>query len=99
MFDEFAEVGRYGAAARFDPKAQKETNFTTAGVLFWSDGYLQGLDSIAHNIRKMLNFEQYKNMDIVQAILDNNKNQMFVREWKLDMPIRFVLTKNNKAFK
>ena len=38
-------------------------------------------------------------MDIVQAILDNNKNQMFVREWKLDMPIRFVLTKNNKAFK
>jgi hypothetical protein len=99
IFDEFAEVGRYGAAARFDPHAQKMPDMQTAGVYAWSEGYLGVLDAVVWNVRSLLDFEGYEGMDNLRAILERNRKQLFVHTWSLDMPLRVILTRKNAVFK
>jgi HEPN domain-containing protein len=99
IFDEFAEVGRYGAAARFDPHARKESSVTTAGVYTWSEAYLGVLDAIVFDVRGLLNFESYPSMDMLRAILNRDKRNLFVHSWALNMPLRVVLTRKNAVFK
>ena len=93
------KLDEYGAAARFDPHAQKTPDMQTAGVYAWSEGYLGVLDAFVGNVRSFLDFEGYEGMDNLRAILERNRKQSFVHSWSLDMPLRVVSTRKNAVFK
>lgn len=99
IFDEFAEVGRYGGAARFDPHAKSTQAFETAGVYIWRGDYIHRSDMLVYNCRSLLNFKTAPAQDSLQAILEDNKKNAFVAMWGLhELPLRNVLTRDNKVF-
>jgi hypothetical protein len=94
IFDDFAEVGRYGATAKHDPHARKGI---TAGAWNWQSSHLHSLDHFVWTVRSFLDFRRLASQDRLSNILSNPKSPI-VSEWKLDTPLRDILTKDNKFF-
>ncbi len=98
-FDYFEQVGRYGAAANYDPLAIKNEEMQTAGVMFWKAEYIQMLDAFVHKTRSLLDFEKVQFSDSLAAILAHNKKDILAGTWAGRPPAYVVLTKDNKFFK
>ena len=50
------QVGRYGAAAKFDPLAEKTGEFETRGVVVFSPSMIDALDYFVFTLRGKLTF-------------------------------------------
>lgn len=98
IFDEFEQVGRYGAAANFDPGAKTTVDFKTSGVMMWSANYIDRLDRFVFETRGRLDFKKAGHADSFAAILNGDKNT-FGSTWNLKPPLPVVLTRDNKYFK
>lgn len=97
--DAFDQVGRYGMAANFDPHAQTNDQFQTAGVMVWRSAYLRGLDKFVYQTRALFDFKNGEGHDLLKSILSNNRQSMMVKEWKGRRPLIVVLTKENQYYK
>lgn len=98
IFDEFEQVGRYGAAANFDPGAKTTADFKTSGVMMWSENYIDKLDRFVFETRGRLDFKKVGYGDSFSAVLNGGK-KMFASSWNLKPPLPVVLTRDNKYFK
>ena len=99
LFDKYEQVGRYGAAANFDPQAQMQGPVVTAGVMIWVGASLQRLDRLVFEMRSLLDFSEFPGQDGLKAILDRDKTNFVGKGWNLRPPLRVILTKDNKYFK
>ena len=98
IFNEFIDLGRYGGEASKDPRAVKNHDFETAGVIFWAESNILILDELVHKIRGKLNFNNIGFYDNLQAILKEDNSNFFVGTWKLPIKLKDVLTVQNKYF-
>jgi HEPN domain-containing protein len=98
IFDEFEQVGRYGAAANFDPKAKSDDKIQTAGVMMWSEQYIQRLDHFVYHTRGLLDFKKANYADSFSAMLRGEQGKLFT-EWNLRPPLSVILRKDNRYFK
>jgi hypothetical protein len=98
LFDKFEQVGRYGAAAKYDPLARKEEGIETKGVMVWHVQYVLLLDEFVYKVRSMLNFNKKPGMDTLRRILSGDKNSPLETGWK-GPPLIQVLTASNNYFK
>jgi HEPN domain-containing protein len=97
-FDYFEQVGRYGAAANFDPLAKHTTAMKTKGVMIWREEYLQDLDAFVFKARSLLDYRRAKFSDSLRAILDRNRKDILTATGQGRTPLRVILTKNNRHF-
>jgi HEPN domain-containing protein len=98
-FDYFDQVGRYGAAANYDPLAQDKIEIKTAGVMVWSDAHLGELDAFVFKARGLLDFTKSSFTDSLKAILGKDRRNVLLGTWKAKQPLRVVLTKENRYFR
>jgi hypothetical protein len=98
-FDYFEQVGRYGAAANFDPLAVQQAEIETAGVMLWKEHYLQLLDAFVFRTRSMLDYQKANFSDSLRAVLKRDRTDILASTWQGKMPLRVVLTKNNRYFR
>jgi hypothetical protein len=99
LFDNFDQVGRYGGAAKFDPHAKKTDEFEVSGVVLSPSGTLEQLDQLVYTIRGKLDFSKSWFTNDLRAILTGDKTARIVAAWTLPIPIRDVLTTNNRYFR
>ena len=97
QFDKFEQVGRYGAAVKFDPLSARTPEMQTAGVWTWHQSYLSDLDAFVFKVRNLLRFDGQVGMDMLSAILANDNKNYFVATWT-GPPLLNVLTVNNRYF-
>jgi HEPN domain-containing protein len=97
-FDYFDQVGRYGAAANYDPLAQDTIELKTAGVSIWTEDHLDRLDGFVHKTRGLLDFTTTTLTDSLKAIVDMDRKSMLLATWQGKQPLRVVLTKKNRYF-
>jgi len=98
ILDEFEQVGRYGAAANFDPGAQTTESIKTSGVMMWSAVYIDRLDHFVFEARGRLDFRKVGYADDLSALM-NGKKTTQMSSWELKPPLSVVLTRGNKYFK
>jgi HEPN domain-containing protein len=98
-FNEYREVGRYGGAANFDPRAGKFQGRDAFGVLMWPENNLEILDGTVHRMRSYLEYNEHGLSDPLKAILEGNKSSQFSGTWTLDTSLKSVLTRDNNLFK
>ena len=99
VFDDYEQVGRYGAAANFDPKAQTTEGVQTAGVSVWSSDYVFKLDWFVHNSRAKLDHKTVGYDDGLLSILRGNDKSYLAGTWKGQPALRDVLTRANAYFR
>lgn len=109
QFDVFDQIGRYGGAANFDPLSKGKTvggmsltvsqGVQVAGLFIWSGKHLDELDAFVFKARSLLDFTKVLFDDCIKSILNRNRQNILVSTWQGKMPIRVVLTKNNRYFK
>jgi hypothetical protein len=99
LFDRFEQVGRYGAAANYDPFATKGDGLETKGVMVWHVGYIQDLDAFVCKVRGLLNFSTIPGMDSLGRILAGDNKTLLSVGWKGPPLIIKVLTASNSYFK
>lgn len=97
VFDLFDQLGRYGAAAKYDPLAPKDSTLSVAGVRVWHEEYRDRLDAFVFYVRGKLKFEGNFS-DSLKAILERNRKDILMGTWTGRPPLRVILTKNNRAF-
>jgi hypothetical protein len=95
MFD---QVGRYGAAANFDPLSKSRTassggmavqigaGIQVAGAWVWMPQYLQDLDGFVFKARSHLDFAKAKFGDGLKAALEGRANASTLGMWQLPIP-------------
>src|SRR3989442_12632640 len=98
IFDNFAEVGRYGGEAAYDPLAIRTPIITTAGVWVWTDDYRKKLDTLVFKIRGKLDFSKINQPDHLQAILKGD-HTLLTDTWQFPIKLREVLAMSNDYFK
>ena len=98
-FDLFDQVGRYRAVANFDPLAIQGDRFETAGMWTWTNEHLHKLDAFVFRVRSMLDFERIGFGDLLRSVLDRDRRSLLVGTWKGRIPLRVVLTRNNRHFR
>jgi HEPN domain-containing protein len=109
QFDIFDQIGRYGGAANFDPLSKGSSvggaslkvapGVRIAGAWTWTDKHLNDLDAFVFKARLFLDFEKAKFDDGLKSISERNRRSLIMSTWTGKMPIRVVLTKNNRYFK
>ncbi|HVO95155.1 MAG TPA: hypothetical protein VMT22_20030, partial [Terriglobales bacterium] len=106
-FDMFDQVGRYGAAAKFDPLSTgKEVggfrinagDNELAGAWIWTPSHLHSLDRFCFNARGYLDFNGAGFPDAFVSILKDDKAHYFVETWTGPIPVREVLIRDNTYF-
>ena len=97
--DVFDQLGRYGAAANYDPYAKKSPQLETAGVRYWDQTYLHDLDRFVFNARSKLDFKSANFDDALTSILNRNDKSMFVSIWRGQPTLEVVLTRENRYFR
>lgn len=97
IFNDFIEVGRYGAESNIDPHSKKEKEFTTAGVYTWTDTNIFILDEVINDIRNELLLDESN--DTLIAILNENNNNFVTSTWRLPIKLKDILVTKNKYFK
>jgi HEPN domain-containing protein len=97
-FDYFEQVGRYGAAANFDPLAVQNDEITTAGVMIWKQEYLQDLDAFVFKTRSSFDYKKVNYSDSLAAVLAHNKKDILAGNWSGKPPLYVILTKDNHYF-
>lgn len=105
-FDVFAQVGRYGAATNYDPLSKgmpvagaqfhPSKDVEIAGARFWEPQHLLSLDRFVFNARTKLVYNNYD--DGLLSVMTGNQRSMLVGTWSGPIPIKEVLTRNNKYF-
>lgn len=100
-FDSFEEVGRYGAASRYDPlsKAASTSGVTVAGLWQWDSSYVHALDQVVFNMRRYLNHAAANVPDSFALVLAKSGTTRFEGDWKGSPSIYDVLTRGNASFK
>src|SRR5579862_6210480 len=98
-FDYFEQVGRYGAAANFDPLAVQKEETQTAGVMIWKEEFIYNLDAFVFKTRGLLDYAKTTFSDSIAKILAHDKTDTLAGTWKGRPPIYVVLTKNNRYFR
>ncbi len=98
IFDDFREVGRYGAESVYDPYARKEKHLEISGVSMWRVDYIKILDEIVSKIRGKLNHTKIGFGDSLKAILEDNKKAFLVSSWQLPISLRDILVNGNDFF-
>jgi HEPN domain-containing protein len=108
-FDMFGQVGRYGAAANYDPLSQGKAvggnaltigpDIELAGAFTWLPAYLDDLDGFVFKARSLLDFGKGSNDDGLKSILENNSRSYLLGTWTGPVPLRVVLTKGNRYFR
>jgi HEPN domain-containing protein len=99
IFDDFREVGRYGGESIYDPYAETEDNFTTAGMSIWIDTNIVILDDIVNKLRRKLDFKSNNFSDSLKALVRNDNNDFLVNTWKLPVKLKDILVTGNDYFK
>jgi hypothetical protein len=99
IFDRFEQVGRYGAHANFDPLARQTEEVQIAGVMVWSEKYIDDLDAFVFRTRGLLDYAKVAFDDSLKSILQGNVCSFFVGTWTGTPPLIDVLTKKNRYFK
>ena len=64
----------------------------------WSANYIQELDGFVYKTRGLLDYKKVNFSDSIKAILEHNRRDILVAEWRGRPPLRVVLTKDNKYF-
>jgi hypothetical protein len=72
-------VGRYGAAAKFDPLAEKTGEFETRGVVVFSPSMIDGLDYFVFTLRSKFDFFIYPGMDYLAAWIQKRRDSLIVK--------------------
>lgn len=98
VFDNFREVGRYGAESGYDPLSKKTKGFQTAGVSDWIGTNIKILDELVFEIRKELDFGKAKFSDSLKAIQEGNTKDYLVSTWKLPIGLQDILATDNDFF-
>lgn len=100
-FDKYDQVTRYSAEATYDPNLQKNSSFEVKGL--WSLGLgftnIETLDKLVYEIRNLIDFSRLRGQDNLKAIVEENKENSFVTSWRLPIPIKRLLTIQNKYYK
>jgi HEPN domain-containing protein len=109
QFDIFDQIGRYGAAANFDPLSKGASvggvsikvspGVEIAGAWIWTPKHLHDLDGFVFQARALLDFEKIKWDDGLKSVMSNNQRSQLVSRWQFPIPLREVLTKQNAYFK
>ena len=107
-FDMFDQVGRYGAAANYDPLSQGKTaggialtigpEVDLAGTSIWVPAWIDDLDGFVSKTRSLLDFSKASYDDCLKSILENNSRSALVALWSGAVPLREILTKGNRYF-
>jgi hypothetical protein len=107
-FDLFEQIGRYGAAAKFDPLSKGERvggmkiwigdQVNLAGMWIWTAAHIEILDKLVYFIRGHLDFPSMPFDDGLYSILINNDRSSLVSSWKGPPAIYDVLTTGNSYF-
>lgn len=102
QFDMFDQIGRYAAAANFDPLSKGQsvsgitlnisTGIRIAGAWVWIPKYLDDLDSFVFSARALLDFDKTKFGDGLKAVLSGNAAASSLGSWQLPIPLHEVLT-------
>ena len=105
MFD---QVGRYGAAANYDPlskgkkiggvQMQIAVGAQVAGAWAWIPEYLHHLDGIVFNMRGRLDFAKVKWPDSLKAILQEDPHNHLNGTWEGPLLLKEVLLRDNRYF-
>jgi len=108
LFDVFEQVGRYGAAATFDPLSRGKPleglqfypseELQIAGAAIWTEDHLRRLDRFVYNARGYLDFGKADYDDSFVSILLDNQRSMMVSLWRGPIPLKEVLTRQNAYF-
>lgn len=108
IFDAFEQVGRYGAAANYDPLSKPGnsvgidieigSNIEFSGVSFWQSSHINLLDSFVYNVRGLLDFSIINIVDGIQSLIDDDKRHIFSSQWNVSTSARDALMSNNKHF-
>jgi HEPN domain-containing protein len=108
IFDVFDQVGRYGAAANYDPlskgkkiggvQMQIAVGAQVAGAWAWMPEYLHHLDGIVFNMRGRLDFAKVKWPDSLKAILQEDPHNHLNGTWEGPLPLKEVLLRDNRYF-
>lgn len=96
LFNDFIEIGRYGAESNIDPHSKKEKEFTTAGVYTWIDTNIFILDEVVNAIRNELPLDESN--DTLIAIINGNEENFIASTWKLPIKLKDILATKNKYF-
>jgi len=109
QFDLFDQIGRYGAAANFDPLFKGSSvgglslnvpaGGQIAGAWVWASGYMQDLDSFVFHARAYLDFKKANFDDGLKSVLENNQRSRLVATWSFPVPLWQILTVRNAYFK
>src|ERR1043166_7749521 len=85
------QVGRYGAASKFDPLSAGKTigclsvtaspGLELAGTSIWTASHLNDLDGFVFKVRSQLDFEKISFSDPLKAVLERNKRHLLVSSW------------------
>jgi hypothetical protein len=108
QFDLFDQVGRYGGTAKFDPLSRGQTvgggtlraapGVLVAGASIWTSSHLHDLDAFVFKTRSLLNYASINWDDGLKSILAGNERSAFVGTWRGPVPLRDVLTRDNRYF-
>jgi HEPN domain-containing protein len=108
-FDMFDQVGRYGAAANYDPLSQGKavggnaltigTEVELAGTFIWFPAWIDDLDGFVFKARSLLDFGRTSYDDGLKSILENNGRSVLLVTWAGAIPLREVLTRGNRYFR
>jgi len=109
QFDIFDQIGRYGAAANFDPLAkggsaggltvQIGPGIQAAGLSVWTPKHLSDLDGFVFKARSLLDFVKAKHNDGLKSILANDQKSSLIATWKGPWSLQEILTADNAHFK
>lgn len=100
LFDQFEQISRYGGFAKYDPLSNKTQNYTIVGGFEWTDSNIKQLDKLVFNIRGLLDFSSKPTLDSLKAILNDDKQIKFVKNWKLPrISIKEVLISHNDFYR
>jgi HEPN domain-containing protein len=107
-FDMFDQVGRYGAAAKFDPLSQGRNvagqqlvagaGVQIAGARAWTPQHLHRLDRFVFNARRHLNYSTAGIADGLVCILAGDQTHILTALWKGPVGLKEVLTRDNTYF-
>ncbi|MGL5167311.1 MAG: HEPN domain-containing protein [Afipia sp.] len=107
-FDLFEQIGRYGAAAKFDPLSKGKSvggmdvtiddQVNVAGMWVWTAAHVEVLDKVVYFIRGHLDFANMPYDDNLHSIVVNNERNLLVSTWNGPPTIYDVLTTGNSYF-
>jgi HEPN domain-containing protein len=107
-FDMFDQLGRYGAAANFDPLSEGKSvggvaltigpDAQVAGAFKWEVRWLDDLDAFVFKVRGLLDFSKAGYDDCLKSIIEGNQRSAMMANWQGRVPLRLVLSQGNRFF-